>query len=138
MPDCRFGSKLLIGLLVVVRAVSQDRLQTPPPHGTRWRTPLDENQSLTSTPASPKRAFAGGVTLRVRPPVVEKSGVYAPRLSPTRAASTSVSDRTMARSGLCSSARCTASASVSETLAVDGVCPKAGPASSVPSAASAA
>src|SRR5690348_7441808 len=129
MPDCKLGSKLLIGLSVVVRAVSQDTLQAPPPQGTRWRTPVDENQSLTSTPSSPRSAFDGGVTLRVRPPVVENNGVYAPRLSPTRSASTSVSERTMARSGLCSSARCTASASVSETDVVVGAWPNAGPAS---------
>ena len=46
MPDCRFGSKLLNGLLVVVRAVSHETLHVPAPHGTRCRTPVDENQSL--------------------------------------------------------------------------------------------
>ena len=54
---------------------------------------------------SPSREFDGGVTLLDRPSVVEKTGAYAPRLSPTRAASTSVSSRTIARSGLCSIAR---------------------------------
>src|SRR5262245_55235919 len=116
MPDCSVGSTLVIGLLVVVRAVSHERLHAPPPHGSRWRMPVDENQSCTSTPASPNRELVGGVTLRDRPSVVEKIGAYAPRLSPTRAASASVSSRTMARSGLCSMARWTASSSVRETL----------------------
>ena len=44
--------------------------------------------------------------------VDEKTGANAPRLSPTRAVSTSVASRTIARSGLCSTARSTASASV--------------------------
>src|SRR5258706_15337664 len=54
-PDCRLGSKLLMGLFVVVRDVSQERLQVPEPHGSRCRTPVDENQSWTSTPLSPSR-----------------------------------------------------------------------------------
>src|SRR5712671_7727066 len=104
MPDCRFGSKLLNGLFVVVLAVSQEALHVPPPHGTRCLTPVDENQSFTSTAESPTREFVGGVTLRDRPSVVEKTGAYTPRLSPTRDASTSVSSRTIARSGLCAMA----------------------------------
>src|SRR3954451_20788380 len=100
MPDCRLGSKLLNGSVLVVRAVSHDTLHAPPPHGTRWRTPVDENQSLTSMPASPSSALDGGVVVRVRPPAVEKTGTNAPRLSPTRAAPTAVSSRTIDRSAL--------------------------------------
>src|SRR2546427_4174015 len=74
MPDCRLGSKLLIGLLVVVRDVSHETLHVPEPHGRRCRTPVDENQSLTSTPRSPRRKFDGGVTLLERPMVVENTG----------------------------------------------------------------
>src|SRR5215510_13554467 len=94
-PACRLGSKLLIGLFVVVRALSHDALQVPPPKGRRWRTPVDQNESSTCTPRSPRRKFDGGVTLVDRPRVVEKTGENAPRLSPTRAASTSVPSRTM-------------------------------------------
>ena len=50
------------------------------------------------------------------PNVDEKTGVKAPRLSSTRAASTSVPSRTMARSGLFSTARRTASSSVSRSV----------------------
>src|SRR5438552_16385584 len=104
-PDCRFGSKLLIGLLVVVRDVSHDTLHVPALQGSRCLTPVDENQSLTSTPRSPVRKFDGGVTFRERPSVVENTGAKTPWLSPTRAASTSVPTRTIASSGLCSTAR---------------------------------
>src|SRR5262245_41383886 len=41
-PDCKLGSKLLIGLFVVVRAVSHEMPQVPDPHGSRWRTPDEE------------------------------------------------------------------------------------------------
>src|SRR4029453_536199 len=75
MPDCRLGSKLLIGLLVVVRDVSHETLHVPAPHGSRCRTPVDENQSFVSTPRSPNRKFEGGVTLVERPSSVEKTGV---------------------------------------------------------------
>ena len=75
MPDCRFGSKLLSGLLIVVRAASHDTLHVPPPRGTRCVTPVDENQSCTSRPVVADSAFAGGVTLRDRPAVVENVGV---------------------------------------------------------------
>src|SRR4029453_8418337 len=96
-PDCSAGSKLLSGLLVVVRDVSHETLHVPAPHGRRCRTPVDENQSLRSPPRSPSRKFDGGVTLLDRPSWVEKTGVKAPRLSPTRAASTSVPRRTTTR-----------------------------------------
>src|SRR5258706_16049520 len=89
-PDCSVGSKLLIGLFVVVLDVSHETLQVPPPHGNRCLTPVDENKSLTSTPRSPTNRLDGGVTLLERPSVVENTGENAPRLSPTRAASTSV------------------------------------------------
>ena len=49
--------------------------------------------------------FDDGVTFLERPRVVEKTGANTPWLSPTRAASTSVPSRTIARSGLCSTAR---------------------------------
>src|SRR5688572_4716796 len=90
-PDCRLGSKLLIGLFVVVRDVSHDRLHVPAPHGRRCRRPVDENQSSISTAPSPNSRFAAGVAALVRPNWVEKTGANAPRLSPTRAASASVS-----------------------------------------------
>jgi hypothetical protein len=124
-PDCNVGSKLVNGLLVVVRAVSQDTLHVPAPHGNRCRTPVDENQSLTSTPLSPSNTFEGGVTLLDRPSEVENNGANAPRLSPTRAASTSVPSRTIASSGLCSTARCTASASVNCSLSAFSTCAEA-------------
>src|SRR5438094_2661058 len=73
-PDCRFGSKLLIGLVVVVRDVSHDTLQVPAPQGRRCLTPVDENQSLTSTPPSPVDTFDDGVTFLGRPRGVEKRG----------------------------------------------------------------
>src|SRR5260370_10164444 len=73
-PDWSAGSKLLIGLFVVVRDVSHDTLQTPAPHGSRCRTPVEENTSFRSTPRSPRRKFDGGVTLLERPNVVEKTG----------------------------------------------------------------
>src|SRR5687768_4490928 len=82
MPDCRLGSKLLIGLLLAVREVSHETLQVPAPHRSRWRTPVDENQSLTSMPRSPRREFDGGVTLLERPRTVENTGAKALRLSP--------------------------------------------------------
>src|SRR5580765_9102708 len=100
MPDCRFGSTVVNGLFVVVRAVSHETLQVPAPQGTRWRTPVDENQSLTSRPESLTSALVGGVTSLDRPSTVENTGTNAPRLSPTRAASTSVPSRTIARFGL--------------------------------------
>src|SRR5437867_289218 len=98
-PACRLGSKLLIGLFVAVRDVSHETLQVPELQGRRWRTPVDENQSSTSTPRSPRSRFDGGVTVLDRPSVVENTGAKAPRLSPTRAASTSVPRRTIDRSG---------------------------------------
>jgi hypothetical protein len=116
-PDCRLGSKLLIGLFVVVRDVSQETLQVPAPHGSRCRTPVDENQSSTLTPCSPDRKLDGGVDKLDRPSVVENRGAYAPRLCATRAVSTSVPRRTTTRSGLLSTARRTASSSVSWTVA---------------------
>src|SRR3974390_3293160 len=85
-PDCRFGSRLVIGLFVVVRAASHETAQVPAPHGTRCRTPVVENQSATSTAVSPTKTVVGGVDVRDRPNAVEKIGVNAPRLSPTRAA----------------------------------------------------
>ena len=45
----------VIGLFVVVLAVSHETLQVPEPHGRRCRTPVVENQSFTSTPLSPSR-----------------------------------------------------------------------------------
>src|SRR5258708_3816991 len=122
MPAWRLGSKLLIGLLVEVRDVSQDTLHMPELHGSRCRTPVDENQSPALTPRSPRRRFDGGVALLERPTDVENTGVKAPRLSPTRAASTSVPSRTIARSGFLSTARRTASSSVSDSdpAACDG------------------
>src|SRR5438093_3341457 len=125
MPDCRLGSKLVRGLLVVVRAVSQDTLHVPAPHGNRCRTPVDENQSLTSTPRSPSRKFDGGVTLLERPMVVENTGANAPLVSPTRADSTSAPSRTIVRSGLCSTARRTASSRVSCRVSPVSTCPDA-------------
>src|SRR5262245_20529691 len=74
MPDCRLGSKLVSGLFVVVRAVSHDTLHVPAPHRSRCRTPVDENQSLTSTPRSPSRKFEGGVVVVERPSTVENIG----------------------------------------------------------------
>src|SRR6185436_21141480 len=82
-PDCSAGSKLLSGLLLVVRAVSHDTLQVPEPRGRRCRMPVDEKTSLTSTPRSPSRKFDGGVTLLERPTRVENTGAKAPLLSPT-------------------------------------------------------
>src|SRR5437867_1966030 len=73
-PDCSAGSKLVIGLFVVVREVSHHTLHVPAPHGSRCLTPVEENQSLTSTPLSPSRKFEGGVTLLDRPSVVENIG----------------------------------------------------------------
>src|SRR6266550_7541209 len=125
MPDWRLGSKLLRGLLVVVRAVSQDTLHVPAPHGNRCRTPVDENQSLTPTPRSPRRKFDGGVTLLERPMVVENTGAKAPLVSPTRADSTSAPSRTIVRSGLCSTARRTASSSVSGSVSPVSPCAEA-------------
>src|SRR5438128_9965008 len=98
MPDCRLGSKLLRGLLVVVRAVSQDTLHVPAPHGNRCRTPVDENQSLTSSPRSPRRKFDGGVTVLERPMLLENTGANAPPDSPTRADSTVAACRATVRS----------------------------------------
>src|SRR5882762_9595246 len=77
-PDCRLGSKLLSGLFVVVRAVSHETLHVPAPHRRRCRTPVDENQSLTSTPRLPNRKFDGGVTTLERPSTVENIGANAP------------------------------------------------------------
>src|SRR5262245_2784709 len=82
-PDCRLGSKLVIGLLVAVRALSQDTLHVPEPHGRRCLTPVDENQSSTFTPRLPSKRFEGGVTVLERPSVVENTGVKALQLSPT-------------------------------------------------------
>src|SRR6187399_2193084 len=76
MPDCRSGSKVGSGLFDVVLAVSHEMLHVPAPHGRRWRTPVDENQSLTSVPVSPTREVTGGATLRDRPRMVENIGTY--------------------------------------------------------------
>src|SRR5262249_50609226 len=70
-PDCRLGSKLLIGLLVAVRELSHETLQVPEPTGRRCRTPVDENKSSTLTPRSPSRKFDGGVAVLDRPSIVE-------------------------------------------------------------------
>src|SRR5215471_19358477 len=79
-PDWRLGSNVVMGLLVVVRAVSHDRLQEPDPQGRRCRNPVDENRSLTLIPWSPSRRFDGGVALLERPNVVENIGTNAARL----------------------------------------------------------
>ena len=121
-PDCRLGSKLLIGLFVVVRAVSQETLHAPPAHGARPCSPDDANQSSTSTPCSPASSVEGGVTTLDRPSVVESIGTYAARVWAVRAASTSVSRRTTTRSGLFSMARRTASSSVSGIVASAAGC----------------
>src|SRR6185436_15811570 len=76
-------------------------------------------------PLLPSSTLDGGVTLLDRPRTVENIGVYADLLSPTRAASTSVSRRTMASSGLFSTARRTASSSVRRNVPFDG-CSTAG------------
>src|SRR5438034_10458311 len=73
-PDCRLGSKLLIGLLVVVRDVSHETLQVPAPHGSRCRTPVDENQSFVSIRRSPSRKFDGSVAVLERPTIVDSTG----------------------------------------------------------------
>src|SRR5688572_24676926 len=73
-PDWRLGSNVLSGLVVVVLEVSQEALHVPEPHRSRCRTPVDENQSLTSTPRSPNRELDGGVTLLERPSTVENTG----------------------------------------------------------------
>src|ERR1051326_6578588 len=82
-PACRLGSKLLIGLLVVVLALFPAALHVPPPSGSRCRTPVDQNESFTATPRSPSRKLDGGVVFPEWPSVVEKTGANAPRLSPT-------------------------------------------------------
>ena len=69
------GSKLKSGLLLVVRAASHDTLQVPDPHGTRWRTPVDENQSRVITPPLPRSKFDAGVLTLDRPSVDENTGV---------------------------------------------------------------
>src|SRR4026207_1803974 len=120
-PACRVGSKLLIGLLVVVRALSHEALQVPPPKGRRCRTPVDQNESLTSAPLSPRKRFVEGVALLEWPKVVESTGANAPRLSPTRAAAPSGPSRTVARPGLFSAARRTAASSVSRNVAEERV-----------------
>src|SRR5688572_4642541 len=103
------GSKLLRGLLLVVREVSHERLHVAEPQGSRCRTPVEENQSFESMPRSPNREFDGGRTLLDRPSTVEKTGAKALLVSPTRAAWTSVPSCTSSRSGLLSTARRTAS-----------------------------
>src|SRR5262245_51708333 len=115
MPDWRLGSKLVIGLLLVVRAVSQVTLHAPAPQGARPWNPVDANQSSTSTPCSPESSVSGGVTMLDRPSVLENIGTYAARLCAVRAVSTSLSRRTTTRSGLLSIARRTASSRVSST-----------------------
>ena len=61
-PTAGSGSKLLIGLLRRrPRRCPTRRSTCPQPHGSRCRTPVDENQSSTSTPRSPSRKFDGGV-----------------------------------------------------------------------------
>src|SRR6476660_5617398 len=77
-PDCTLGSKLLIAASVVVRDEFQEKLQVPAPHGTRCRTPVDENRSPTLAPRSPSSRFTGGVAVFERPRIVEKTGVNAP------------------------------------------------------------
>src|ERR1700741_1786629 len=62
-PDSSAGSKLVRGLVGGVRAVSHDRLHVPEPHGSRWRTPVDENKSSSSPPRSPSSELYGGVTV---------------------------------------------------------------------------
>src|SRR5262245_45864610 len=74
-PDCTLGSKLLSGLVVVVRAASHETLYVPLPHGTRCRTPVDVNQSRVSIFRSPSRKFAGGVVFDERPTWDENTGV---------------------------------------------------------------
>src|SRR5437868_13801032 len=76
-PDWTSGSKLLMGLLLVVRDASHDTFQVPEPHGRRCRTPLDENQSPVSTPRVPRNELSGGAVVLDRPSVVEKTGAYA-------------------------------------------------------------
>src|SRR4029078_7566915 len=115
-PDCRLGSKLLKGLLVADRAVSYDTLHVPEPQGRRWRTPVDENQSSTSTPRWPSSSVDGGVALLDRPTDEDSCGTNALRLSPTRAAHNSVPRLTPARSGLLATARRTASSSVRRSV----------------------
>ena len=110
------GSKLEMGLFVLLRAKSHDALQTPDPHGSRWRTPVDPNQSSTSTPWFPSSDVDGGVTTLDRPKTVENIGVNALLLSFTRSVSTPIPRRTMARSGLLATARLTASSSVSSMV----------------------
>ena len=61
-------------MFVVVLALSHDALHVPPPNGSRWRMPVDQNESLTLTPASPNRKFDGGVTLLEWPTVVDTTG----------------------------------------------------------------
>src|SRR5439155_14956440 len=95
-----------------VRDASHDTPHVPLPQGTRCRTPDDENQSRVSTLPLPRKKLLAAATLVDRATVVENTGVYAVWLSPTCAASTSVSSRTIARSGLCSTARRTASSTV--------------------------
>src|SRR6476660_509864 len=73
-PDCRIGSNVVIGLLVVVRAVSHDTLHVPEPHGRCCLNPVDENRSPTLMPWSPRNRFEGGVAVLERPNVVEKIG----------------------------------------------------------------
>src|SRR5262249_22758968 len=98
-PAWRLGSTLVNGLSVAVRHVSHERLHAPAPHGSRWGTPVDENQPPTLTPRSPSSRLDGGVAMLDRPAVAANTGVNAPRLSPTRAAPASVPRRAIARSG---------------------------------------
>src|SRR5262249_6145704 len=74
-PDCTVGSKLFRKLLLVVRDASHDTLHVPFPHGTRWRTPVDENQSRLSTLLVPSRKLVGAASTLDRPNSVEKVGV---------------------------------------------------------------
>src|SRR5262249_58945583 len=74
-PDCTLGSKLLSRLLLVVLDASHDTLQVPFPHGMRWRTPVDWNQSRVSTPESPTRKLVGAATALDRPKRDENCGV---------------------------------------------------------------
>src|SRR5262252_6978557 len=74
-PDCTAGSKLFSRLLLVVRAASHDALHVPFPHGTRWRTPVDENQSRVLTLLLPSKKLLGAASTLDRPNSVENVGV---------------------------------------------------------------
>ena len=123
-PDCSAGSKLRDRIVASSSArCPTTRSRCRRPTAAAGVTPVDEKRSLTSTPRSPSRKFEGGVDV-VRPPERRREDRRegAAALADTRAASTSVPRRTIARSGLCSTARCTASASVSCSVSGFPVC----------------